>query len=713
MIFQAPALLGALALIAVPIIIHIINKRKFRVVEWGPMRYLRQSLKTTRRRIRLEQLLLLLTRILFVAALVMAVARPVARSEGAFGFAGTGARSTRVIVLDDSLSMGRKSGALASLDLARAAVTSVVDAAGPRDLITVLRSTMPGEPLLRGVERRSIEDLRAVLAACEVSDAAPNWAGLLDEVRRRFEASPFPVGELTIVTDLQVAGWDDSVREAARRAAGENRSCRIVDVGLEGGDNAVLVEFKPLDPVVVPGVETRLRARIRNDGVDPYGPLEAELKIGEARRTVSIPRIEAGAEVEVPITHRFANAGLVPLTLSLPDDSLPGDNRRPLLVEVREQIDLLLVDGDPSNLPFESETDFLAVAFTIGEIPWRVYGEIDSEWLGHAPVPHDLTVLANLAAAGPEQVEALEAQVRAGMGLIVFPGDQCDAALLDQAFYREGKGLLPARPLGVNEEPVRGLVVEPGEDSPLAPLAALAPEALNEIGAKRRLALEMGGDADTAAAEVRVLARWDDEEGSPAVLERRFGRGRVLLFTTTADRAWSDWPVDPTFLLSIREASLRVADPGLEGLNGEVGPELLIRTGSTDALGAGLRRPGEDEDRQPELRRRGNDEEELILALADATQAGVYRAAWTDEKGLAATRAVALGPSLAESQSQRLGPDELRERLAPLKPELVHHSRLAEALAGEGQELWRFFLGAMLALLALETALMLWVGRKG
>src|SRR4051812_25487233 len=82
-LLAAPMLLGLL-LASVPIIIHLLNRRRFQLVEWAPMKYLKLTIKTNRRRMRLEQLLLLIVRTLIVALLFIALARP-ALSKNALG----------------------------------------------------------------------------------------------------------------------------------------------------------------------------------------------------------------------------------------------------------------------------------------------------------------------------------------------------------------------------------------------------------------------------------------------------------------------------------------------------------------------------------------------------------------------------------------------------------------------------------------------------
>src|SRR5579872_36107 len=117
MTFLSPLLLGGLALASVPVIIHLLNRRRFIRIDWAPMEYLKLTIRKNRRRIQIEQLLLLAVRVLVVAALFFAVARPtisnnvVAQLLAAQG----GGRAARFIVIDDSLSMGALSGGKSAL----------------------------------------------------------------------------------------------------------------------------------------------------------------------------------------------------------------------------------------------------------------------------------------------------------------------------------------------------------------------------------------------------------------------------------------------------------------------------------------------------------------------------------------------------------------------------------------------------------------------
>src|SRR5215211_8837686 len=142
MTFLAPYLLGGLVLASVPVIIHLLNRRRFRLVDWAPMKYLKLTIKTNRRRMRIEQFLLLAVRTLAVIVLILAVARPVMSATGLGSWLGSRGRAARVIVIDDSLSMGyRADGPKSAFDAAKEAATQLVKYVGPQDSVTILTTS--------------------------------------------------------------------------------------------------------------------------------------------------------------------------------------------------------------------------------------------------------------------------------------------------------------------------------------------------------------------------------------------------------------------------------------------------------------------------------------------------------------------------------------------------------------------------------------------
>src|SRR3954466_10498714 len=211
MAFLAPYLLGALALAAVPLIIHLLNRRRFQLVEWAPMKYLKLTIKTNRRRLRIEQLLLLALRTLLIIVLVLAIARP-ALSEGGFGgiFGGKG-RVSRILVIDDSLSMGYQTERRTAFELAKQAVGDLLAQLGPQDSVTAVVTSAMDKPLVREAHLESPAKLTDPLSRLQPSDVRSDWAATFKAADELLKTATFPTREIIVITDLRRSGWGNGV----------------------------------------------------------------------------------------------------------------------------------------------------------------------------------------------------------------------------------------------------------------------------------------------------------------------------------------------------------------------------------------------------------------------------------------------------------------------------------------------------------------------
>ena len=133
---------AALLLISIPIIIHLINRRRFRRIDWAAMEFLLQALKKNRRRIRLESLILLALRILLIGLAGLALARPVLSGRGLAWLGGAFRSEEKIFILDDSFSMARREADRSAFDRASAALETQVRRLaerGARDRFTLIR----------------------------------------------------------------------------------------------------------------------------------------------------------------------------------------------------------------------------------------------------------------------------------------------------------------------------------------------------------------------------------------------------------------------------------------------------------------------------------------------------------------------------------------------------------------------------------------------
>lgn len=717
--FLAPALIWGALLGAIPLIIHLLNRRRFRRVEWAPMRHLKLTIRRNRRRIQIEQWLLLLLRIALPVILFLFLARPVVRPTGLERWLGGVGRSSQVILVDDSLSMGYAEGGPPAFHRARGVAAALLTAARPQDRWTLVPASAPRAPVFLEVEGTRPEELAGEALGLPATETHANWPAVLQGVDDVLESCTYPTRQLTIITDLRKAGWDPGVSSIARLWSDRGIRVRVVDVGADESSNVALEALVPLDRTVLAGTESRWEAVVRNDSPRVLSGARAVLRVDDRPTEIALPEIPPRETARVPITVRFPGAGPHELSLELPEDELPGDNRRWAAVPVADSLLIRLVDGEPSSEPFGSEVDFLAAPLSIGigdAEAWRVEVVQEEDFLSPRLEPADVLVLANVAAPSPEQADQLARLVREGMGLMVFTGSRLDVGLYNELLRRSGAPVLPMPLRGLVESDIRGLYVEPVRPSPIEPLLELRPTALERVSARQVMAVDESGGADDS---VRVLARWNDPGRSPAIVERVVGDGRVLLWTTTADRGGSDWPVEPSFVLAVREAVRGTARPtSLANIvtAGEQ-PRRVVQS-SYQLSDVRLTPPGGDEPRPlPAVPLSGTEAGSagpaVAIDLPDTRRAGLYRLSWDEGPLGTQLDLFAANPDPRESALERIGHVDVKAMLSPMEVEITAvRGEDLDAFAPTGSEAWRGLAWGLLGLLIVEPVLATWVGRS-
>jgi hypothetical protein len=317
-------------------------------------------------------------------------------------------------------------------------------------------------------------------------------------------------------------------------------------------------------------------------------------------------------------------------------------------------------------------------------------------------------VLANVGSISEQRAAELYAQVEAGLGVMIFLGEQVDPTAYNRILYREGRGLLPAEIVRYREEEATGLVIESFSDSPLAPLTKLKSEALSKVRPKRFAEVSVPAEAGDA---VRVLARWNDSRQSPAIVEKRIGEGRVLLWTITADKKWSDWPTDGSYVLAVRQAAMAIAAHSMERDNVTAGQPLRYRLDKKGIpLQAGVKAPGREDPQVVPVDK--SDPKSPQLRFDKTARAGFYRMEWKDPLLGSLSRLFAASPDVRESNLAAIQTGDLKNLVGKLNPQIVRLGEKRADAGGAGTELWRTAIWALLGLVVVESCLAAWVGRE-
>jgi hypothetical protein len=564
MSFLNPWLLLGVAGIASPIIIHLLAKKQTKRVVWAAMRFLTATVERNRRRMNLEDILLLVLRCLVIALLALALARPALRSTGP-GILGTG--EVAIVLLDNSGSMSTTDGVASRFEKGQKAAEQVIDALPSGSAVAVwlvsdvVKDVIP-EPT------RDLALARKVIREAKRTDQATEWQPAL---RKAVEVAGRQAGaskQIYAITDAQSSGWG-SVAEARNllEAAKEDVQSRLVVVNDGEQANLGVTDVRLASAMVTVNQPIRFEVSVANFGSEEQRDVSVSLAIddeppSEEQVITSLP--PTGEAKAISLFANFPTAGVHTVTARVRSDRCPFDDHRTLALKIPGEVDVLLVDGDPGLEPRDSEVFYLRNALTPVPLEMRDRYFIKTKTVAAAELErlvlgeYEAIILANVVDLSAVAITALESYVRAGGGLMVFPGSRISvpfyndrlhtlSRLLPAAFgtprgetVDESKAERPQTFFTLEAKGYEHRIVAPWKDPNNGNLAtAQFYRAFPLIPAP---ASSIKDDVGPAGV---VLAFADDV---PAMVERSFGSGRVLQFASSADAGWNDLPVRPVFL---------------------------------------------------------------------------------------------------------------------------------------------------------------------
>lgn len=592
--FLNPALLWGLLAASLPLVVHLLFRRRARPLAFPAIDFILRARRQTERRLRLKRILLFLARTLVLAAIALAIARPKLESPAAAAEAPRGP-SAVALVLDASGSMQYRLGGRTLFERAREELLEALLSLSPEEPATlVLCGAVPAPPEPPGFDRAA---LRRALDAAQPTAAFADLTACVAAAAQALSGSEAQLSmgkRIVVATDLTRAAWrldqpppmvrgpaaplrpEVVVLDAARGAA-------LPNVGITG------VDAQP-DPAIGPR-GFRFDVELQNAGAEPVReqPLQLRVGAGEAAKTAlrAFADVPAGAAARKSVAHAFDQGGPTPLTLSIADDALAIDDRRTLVIDVPREVRALVVDGAPSPIKLRDEAWFVEAALASPASPVRPR-VIDGEALATEDLSgYDAVFLLNVRSPGPKAAE-LRRLVERGGGLFIALGDQVDP----DGYGAELGDLLPLQLHVVKTAVERGT---PGAETRAARVAEVAwdhpafgvfqgtaREGL--LGARfYRYVLTRPASRKGEATAPRVLAAFDD--GAPALVEAQRGAGRVLLFTSSVDLEWNDWAIRTSFLPSMQRFAALLAGT----LQDKREPPTLAGTERRIDLGAGRR----------------------------------------------------------------------------------------------------------------------------
>jgi hypothetical protein len=610
--FLTPWLMAAgAAATSIPIIIHLLNKRKFRVVIWAAMDFLLAAQRRNARRLRFQRWLLLAVRCLAILVIAAGIAQLFLQSRALGGLFAE--QRAIVLIWDDSYSMGYAQGAGgaatgpgSAFERSRRMVGDYISKLRPSDKLLLVRASRisaqnapPPQPTL---DHASV--LTQVRTAT-LTDANTNLPTAFEQAAQALKdlESTARVRQVLVLTDFssssihapptgiygpagisRTAGpatapaetTGERLKQAVEAVQRRATEFRILDVGDPQQSNVGITDVRSRRPAVVAGAPADFDITVFNATDRPLLDFPVSVFLdGVPTQSVRISRIEPNATGAALVRDlAVTTPGRHLLEARLPADGLPTDDLRRLLINARREVPVLLVDGRPGG---GGATDYDSVSYL-----WTAYSLPQSANAASVFAPrmitevelpttplnaYDVVVLSDTSVPGPAQREALKKYVQSGGLLMIFPGVRTNAAAMNDALGNApgGAGILPAT-LG---QPVKAETAEQQAEG-----FSFAPEGYThpvlqvfqaDIRQGKNVGFEpvhttqyfkLGIPADVSSWPGEVILRYarpDRTPGDPAVVKGNYGKGQVVLFASTADIAWNTFGPKPAFVPFIHE----------------------------------------------------------------------------------------------------------------------------------------------------------------
>jgi Aerotolerance regulator N-terminal/von Willebrand factor type A domain len=495
-IFSTPlaALAVAGGVAAAPIIIHLLNRKRYVVVPWAAMRFLLAAQKRNVRRLHLEQWLLLAVRVAIGLSIVTAMIAIMPWAEpiwlklvpGKITRLEPEGRTHRIIVIDGGFTMDtRVDGEGNRFALAKEQAKAVLGRSAPGDGFSLIFLTSTAQAIVPG----PADDSAKVAEEIDGLELPHGSADTVGGQRLALDMASRPLGryarrEVVFITDLRRSGWplapasssaETPASSATLAELGKAARLIFIDVARRDVDNVSVSGLTLGDPLPLVDATTSVTAVIQNFGKRDLEKCPVDLRVGRAPKPgeklvlkeigQKLADVKAGSSVPVTFVlenqNRFREAGDYVLQVQAGEDDLRPDNVRTLALTVRDTIPVLVVNGKIAVEPLETPGEWVRQALRPGQsnvansespvLPTLITADQFADRFRADLTKFDCVFLCDLPSISLAEADRLDAHLRRGGSVVIGLGPNAARNLdeYNRVLFNEGKGLLPGKLLGV------------------------------------------------------------------------------------------------------------------------------------------------------------------------------------------------------------------------------------------------------------------------
>ena len=651
-----------------PVLVHLVRRTQARRIEFPSLMFLRRIEQKTIKKRKLRNLLLLALRCAALALLALAFARPYFTSHNPQAAASE--RASSIILIDGSYSMRYSN----LFDRARQSARDIINRAGSDEQVAVVKFGQ-GYEILMPLKANRAEAL-ALLDQVQPGLDATDYLQALQAADAMLKESARGEWRIYLISDFQAAGWN---RTAPQVKLSPLVELVTIDVSSAEAMNVAVSEVKAEPVVYAQKYSGKVSARLSNFGPDEVSGAVVDLKLNDLAVERRESALDSAGTRAVDFTGFNVPEGANRATVEITGDDFPLDNKFYFMIRREDQTKVLAIETPARG---RSETFFIQQSLAAGENNQHALTVKTPGTVNPAELDQYRAIIVNDVTGISEQLgAAIRGFVERGGGLIIAAGRHAESAEFNRVF----RDVSPAE-LGEKVQ-TRGyaLMSQVKTDHPIFGVFRRSGRLTStRVYGYHRVTL-----SDRAA----TIAALDD--GSPMIIEGLFGRGKVLLVTTTLDTAWNDLPLTPMFLPFVRQM-LEYLDGRVTASSYTVGQVFAVAPDTDGSLPA-IESPGggriEDAPKNPSG--------ELAV---NAGEIGFYRLRYRDR-----TEHIAVNLDTKESDFSKLDIEEFKASMLPAPGDNPAGADEAKRLTAEEieaeQRLWLPLLILALALFVSEAIL--------
>jgi hypothetical protein len=548
--FLNPAFLFALPLASVPIIIHLLTRKKYKTYPFSETKFIQTALKKTVRRHKLREYLLLFVRCLIVLVLTLLFSRPVVHSGRLFDKPEELGKSL-FFLLDNSYSLGYFEDGQPRFNLVKEVGENLINKLDEFDEIAVGSFSNR----LNILTKNFIQDKKTCLGIIDqipLSTYSTDLSVVLKDVYLVLKNTKKKEKIIVLISDLAKNGWQNIGKDYFEKINFYDPEVKIVllDVTKEISKNCAIEEIYLRE--VGPSKPTIVETQVANYGKEELKELPIRMYLTEKKEEKKVLNgfieISPDEKRSKQFVYNFPKnmEDFIPGYMELEKDNLFLDNRRYFVYPRWEKVKILALDSSGGFSPTESELYYFRLSLN----PYHEEGLIsvditqNGEWIKKLTPAYSLLVLANWEDVSQEENERLKSYLRDGGNIFLSLGDK-----VDLEFYNQDLDwLIPAELVKVKSEKVK--ISHFAAEHPALKIFSQDTDPLRRDTSEASFSTIMFSTYCVVEPKPasKILLRLTD--GNPLLLESQpypGQNGKVFLYTSTLNRKWNNFPAKPLY----------------------------------------------------------------------------------------------------------------------------------------------------------------------